>query len=68
MEPCRFEPCPAKERSPVGSESCVTMGATQSRSVDSGKCELRRMSPEILIVVEAHAVEGAEGNTESASE
>jgi len=46
----------------------VTTGVTRSRSVDSRKCELRRMSPEILNVVEADAVNEAEGNTESASE
>jgi hypothetical protein len=46
----------------------VTTGVTRSRSVDSGKCELRRMSPEIAFVVEADAVTKAEGNTESASE
>jgi hypothetical protein len=46
----------------------VTTGVTRSRSVDSGTCELRRMSPEIKIVVEADALREAEGNIESASE
>jgi hypothetical protein len=43
-------------------------GVTRSRSVDSGTCELRRMSPEIDHFVEADALILAEGNTESASE